>query len=198
MQTLTANFVRSLRGSAVVTALAAAILLVGGCATQHQSEGIVTDTHATILAAGVPVVQHHTAAPRRRRFALGLNGVPRHLAGALGAATAGFLEANLGIRPVPFVLAEGLAACGFLLSLLARETTGHVKLESAGAPPTRSLTKLLLDVSFRDRPMSSACQAGMVNNPKDGMVWARLPMPFAPHGCGPRESGLLAGAYSAV
>ena len=49
-------------------------------------------------------------------------------------------------------------------SLFSRETAGHVELESAGATPTRSVGKLMRDVSFRDRTMSSACQAGMVNN----------------------------------
>ena len=57
MQTLTANFVRSLHRSAVVTALAAAILLVDSCATQRQTKDIVTETNAALLAAGVPDVQ---------------------------------------------------------------------------------------------------------------------------------------------
>ena len=51
MQTLTANFVRSLHRSAVVTALAAAILLVDGCATQHQTKDVVTESNAALLAA---------------------------------------------------------------------------------------------------------------------------------------------------
>jgi len=82
--------------------------------------------------------------------------------------------------------------------LLAGETSGHVELESAGAVPTRAVSKLVLDVSFRDRTMSSACQAGMVNNLNDGMAWALLPLFFAGHGLGLREIGVLAGAYPAV
>jgi MFS family permease len=58
--------------------------------------------------------------------------------------------------------------------------------------------KLVLDVSFRDRTLSSACQAGMVNNLNDGMAWALLPLFFTAHGLGLREIGLLAGAYPAV
>jgi len=138
------------------------------------------------------------AGPRRRGLALGLNEASGYLAVSAAAATAGFLAATYGIRPVPYLLAEGLAVGGLLLSLLAGETSGHVELESAGAVPTRAVSKLVLDVSFRDRTMSSACQAGMVNNLNDGMAWALLPLFFAGHGLGLREIGVLAGAYPAV
>jgi len=136
--------------------------------------------------------------PRRRGLALGLNEASGYLAVAVAAAAAGFLAASFGIRPIPFYLAEGLALSGLLLSLLTRETSGHVELESAGAKPTRSAGSLFVDVSFRERTMSSACQAGLVNNLNDGMAWALLPLFFAAHGLGLREIGLLAGTYPAV
>src|SRR5712692_1616861 len=136
--------------------------------------------------------------PRRRGFALGLNEASGYLAVSAAAAGAGFLAASYGIRPTPYLLAEGLAISGLLVSLFTRETAGHVEMESAGATATRAMRKLVLDVSFRDRTMSSACQAGMVNNLNDGMAWALLPLFFAAHGLGLREIGLLAGAYPAV
>jgi len=136
--------------------------------------------------------------PRRRGLALGLNEASGYLAVSAAAAIAGFLAASYGIRPAPYWFAEGLAVSGVLLSLFTRETTGHVELESVGAAPTRSLRSLILDVSFRDRTMSSACQAGMVNNVNDGVAWALLPLFFAAHGLGLREIGLLAAIYPAV
>jgi MFS family permease len=136
--------------------------------------------------------------PRRRGLALGLNEASGYLAVSAAAAIAGFLAASYGIRPAPYWFAEGLAVSGVLLSLFTRETTGHVELESVGASPTRSLRSLVLDVSFRDRTMSSACQAGMVNNVNDGVAWALLPLFFAAHGLGLREIGLLAGIYPAA
>ena len=58
MQTLLSNsFVRFLRRSSVVSALAAEILLVDGCATQRQAQQVVAETNAALLAAGVPDVQ---------------------------------------------------------------------------------------------------------------------------------------------
>ncbi len=136
--------------------------------------------------------------PLRRGFALGLNEASGYLAVSVAAAAAGFLAADNGIRPAPYLLAEGLAVCGLLLSLLTRETAGHVELESAGAVRTGSLGKLTVDVSFRERTTSSACQAGLVNNLNDGMVWALLPLFFAAHGLGLPEIGVLAAAYPAI
>jgi MFS family permease len=136
--------------------------------------------------------------PRRRGFALGLNEASGYLAVSAAAAAAGFVAANYGIRPGPYLLAEGLAVCGLLLSLLAHDTSGHVKLESGGAVRTESLGKLAADVTFRDRTMSSACQAGLVNNLNDGMAWALLPLFFAAHGLGLREIALLASTYPLI
>ncbi|OLE79385.1 MAG: MFS transporter [Actinobacteria bacterium 13_1_20CM_2_65_11] len=136
--------------------------------------------------------------PQRRGFALGLNEASGYLAVSAAAAVAGFLAANYGIRPGPYLLAEGLAACGLLLSLFARDTTQHVEVESAGAVRTESLRELAVEVSLCDRTMSSACQAGLVNNLNDGMAWALLPLFFAAHGLGLREIGLLASTYPAI
>ncbi len=136
--------------------------------------------------------------PRRRGLALGVNEASGYLAVSAAAAVAGFLAASFGIRPIPYLLAEGLAVCGLVLSLLARETAGHVELESAGAARTPAMGALVLNVSLRDRTMSSACQAGLVNNLNDGMAWALLPLFFAAHGLGLREIGILAGIYPAV
>jgi MFS family permease len=136
--------------------------------------------------------------PRRRGLALGLNEASGYLAVSAAAAVGGYLAANYGIRPGPYLLAEGLAICGLLLSLFTRDTSAHVVLESRGALRTGSLRKLVAEVSFGDRTMSSACQAGLVNNLNDGMAWALLPLFFATHGLGLREIGLLASIYPLI
>ena len=136
--------------------------------------------------------------PRRRGFALGLNEASGYVSVSLAAAAAGFLAASFGLRPAPYVLAEGLAVAGLLLSLLTRETTRHVELESKGDDAPRPLAAAVVEVSFRDRSMSSACQAGMVNNLNDGMAWALLPLFFAAQGLDLREIAILAAVYPAV
>src|SRR5437773_3329934 len=112
--------------------------------------------------------------PRRRGFALGLNEASGYLAVSAAAAAAGYLAASYGIRPAPYLLAEGLAACGLLLSLFARDTSPQVELESAGAMGTESLGKLAAEVSFRDPTVSSARQAGPVHHLTDRLAWALL------------------------
>ena len=136
--------------------------------------------------------------PKRRGFALGLNEAAGYVAVSVAAAAAGFLAASYGLRPVPFLFAEALAVTGLALSLLTRETTPHVELESAGRAPSNSLRDLVLRVSLRDRAMSSACQAGMVNNLNDGMAWALLPLFLVARGLDLRQIAVLAAAYPAV
>ena len=136
--------------------------------------------------------------PTRRGLALGLNEASGYVAVSAAAAVAGFLAASYGLRPAPYLLAEGLALIGLVLSFLARETTHHVKLESSAPTGALPLRSIVLDVSFRDRSMSSACQAGMVNNLNDGMAWAMLPLFFAAHGMDLRQIGILAAVYPAV
>lgn len=134
----------------------------------------------------------------RRGFALGLNEASGYIAVSVTAAAAGFLAASYGLRPAPYLFAEALAIAGLLFSLLTRETRPHVALESAADARPEQLRKIVLGVSFRDRAMSSACQAGMVNNLNDGMAWALLPLFFAAHGLDLRQIGILAGVYPAV
>lgn len=136
--------------------------------------------------------------PARRGFALGLNEAAGYIAVSVAAAAAGFLAASLGLRPAPYLLAEGLALIGLLLSLVTHETAGHVALEAAGDLKPGRLKAIVLGVSFRDRSMSSACQAGMVNNLNDGMAWALLPLFFAARGLDLQQIGILAGVYPAV
>jgi MFS family permease len=136
--------------------------------------------------------------PGRRGFALGLNEASGYVSVSLAAAAAGFLAASYGLRPAPYVLAEGLAVAGLLLSFLTRETARHVELESRGDDAPRPLAAAVVEVSFRDRSMSSACQAGMVNNLNDGMAWALLPLFFAAQGLDLREIAILAAVYPAV
>ena len=136
--------------------------------------------------------------PARRGFALGLNEASGYVAVSAAAAAAGYLGASFGLRPAPYLLAEGLAVIGIVLSLFTRDTTRHVELESAASAQKSTLSSVVMRVSFRDRSMSSACYAGLVNNLNDGMAWALLPLFFAFRGMDLRQIGILAAAYPAV
>jgi MFS family permease len=57
---------------------------------------------------------------------------------------------------------------------------------------------VFLLTSFRERALSAACQAGMVNNLNDGLAWGVFPIFFARHGLSVWRIGILAGLYPAV
>ena len=52
--------------------------------------------------------------------------------------------------------------------------------------------------SWRDRDLSSATQAGLVNNLNDGLAWGLFPLIFAAAGMGLATIGVLAAIYPGV
>lgn len=144
--------------------------------------------------------------PARRGLAMGLNEAAGYVAVSLVALAAGYLAATYGVRPAPFLLGAGFAVLGLVLSLsLVRETRGHADLEArqteipegepAGIPGGR---EVFIRTSFTDRNLSSASQAGLVNNLNDGMAWGLLPLFFATAGLSIAQISLLAAVYPGV
>ena len=144
--------------------------------------------------------------PARRGLAMGLNEAAGYVAVSLAALAAGYLAASYGVRPAPFLLGAGFAVLGLVLSLsLVRETRGHADLEArqteipegepAGIPGGR---EVFIRTSFTDRNLSSASQAGLVNNLNDGMAWGLLPLFFATAGLSIAQISLLAAVYPGV
>ncbi len=96
-------------------------------------------------------------------------------------------------------------AAGLGLSAAAvKETRGHARHEAAshvapdhlaGHLTTRQIASL---TSFRERALSAACQAGMVNNLNDGVAWGLFPILFTRHGLTISQIGILAALYPAV
>jgi MFS family permease len=144
--------------------------------------------------------------PARRGLVMGLNEAAGYVAVSLAALAAGYLASSYGVRPAPFLLGVGFAVAGLLLSLfLARETREHAHLEAgqiaeppedrAGGP---SNGEIFVRTSFTDRNLSSASQAGLVNNLNDGMAWGLLPLFFAAAGLPIGQVGVLAAVYPGV
>jgi MFS family permease len=110
------------------------------------------------------------------------------------------------------------AAIGLGLSVVfLRETQGHARVEAApkgpgelaeapeGSEPSESAqasgatvpsTRELLALSVWKHPaLSSASQAGLINNLNDGVAWGLFPLFFAASGLGVADIGLLSFAY---
>jgi MFS family permease len=139
--------------------------------------------------------------PARRGLAMGLNEAAGYGAVALTALATGFIAAEAGLRPAPFLLGVAFVGLGLGASVLfVRETRGHVALEAgpeadAVVPAWRTV---FARTSIGDRSLSAASQAGLVNNLNDGMAWGLLPLFYSSHGLGVAEIGVLAAAYPAV
>ncbi len=140
--------------------------------------------------------------PVRRGLAMGLNEAAGYVAVSLAALAAGYLAGTYGVRPAPFLLGVGFAILGLLLTMLfVRETREHAKLEaSRTAEPADGPSggEIFVRTSFRDRNLSSASQAGLVNNLNDGMAWGLLPLFFAAAGLSIGQVGVLAAVYPGV
>ncbi len=148
--------------------------------------------------------------PARRGLAMGLNEAAGYAAVAVTALATGYLAASYGLRPAPFLLGLAFAALGLGLSTLAvRETRDHARLE-AGSHVSRAdgrhdhlhdeLTdrEVFTQTSFREPALSSASQAGLVNNLNDGLAWGLFPILFASAGLSVGRIGVLAALYPAV
>jgi MFS family permease len=146
------------------------------------------------------------AGPAQRGLAMGLNEAAGYGAVAVAALATGYIAAHAGLRPEPFFLGLAFAALGLGLSAAAvRETHGHARYEAsqhqpvAGAPHGQLSTReVVLLTSLRERSLSAACQAGLVNNLNDGLAWGLFPLLFAQHGLTVSQIGVLAALYPAV
>jgi MFS family permease len=145
---------------------------------------------------------------KQRGLAMGLNEFAGYLAVALAALGTGYLAQAYGLRPEPFYLGIACAAAGLALSLLfVRDTRHHVTLESkdfrsasdvAGHGTRLTTGEIFARASWRDPALSSASQAGMVNNLNDGLAWGLFPLFFAATGLDVAQIGILSFTYPAV
>ena len=141
--------------------------------------------------------------PRQRGLAMGFNEAAGYGAVALTALLAGYLAAHYGLRPAPFLLglSYALIALG-VTAVFVRETRGHAQLEAAhhttspGTAPTNR--QIFLRTSFTEPALSSASQAGLVNNLNFGLSWGLFPILFATTGMPVDRIGILIAVYPAV
>jgi MFS family permease len=148
--------------------------------------------------------------PARRGMAMGLNEAAGYGAVAVTALATGFLAETYGLRPEPFFLGIAFAALGLGLStLVVKETREHARLEAAGHVARADgrhdhlhgdLTsgQVFMQTSFKEPALSSASQAGLVNNLNDGLAWGLFPILFAAAGLSVAKIGILAALYPAV
>ena len=148
--------------------------------------------------------------PKQRGLAMGLNEAAGYGAVALTSLAAGYLAAQHGLRPAPFLLGLTYTALALGLStLVVKETRDHARAEATGHVPRAdgmhdhlhaelSNREVFLQASFREPALSSASQAGLVNNLNFGMAWGLFPLLFASSGLSVGQIGALFALYPAV
>ncbi|WP_395141789.1 MFS transporter [Armatimonas sp.] len=134
--------------------------------------------------------------PKQRGLAVGLNEFAGYLAVGVTALVTGYLASVYGLRPVPFYLGIGYAILGLALSaLFVRDTSDLVTKGASSALPFK---EIFARVSWKDRRLLGASQAGLVNNLNDGMSWGLFPLYFAAAGLDVAHIGVLKFVYPAV
>lgn len=148
--------------------------------------------------------------PKQRGLAMGLNEAAGYLGVAATALVTGYIASASGLRPGPFLLGAAYIALGLGLSVLTvHETHHHAKTEASQhggrhgsargtAPAGLATGQVFILTSFKDRSLSAASQAGLVNNLNDGLAWGLFPVLFISSGLSLDQVGILAAAYPAV
>jgi len=141
--------------------------------------------------------------PLRRGTAMGFNEAAGYGAVAVAAWATGWIAETAGLRPAPFFLGLAFAGLGLGLSLLfVRETADHVAHEVADLEHdiNAGLTagQVFTLATWRNRSLSAASQAGLVNNLNEGMAWGLFPLYFAQGGLDVGTVGLLVAIAPAV
>lgn len=143
------------------------------------------------------------AGPKNRGLAMGLNEFAGYLAVAMAAWATGYIASIYGLRPEPFYLGVAFVIAGLTLSIfMVRETHAYVRHESTihrgNAKASMSESEIFKLTTWRDRNLSSATQAGLVNNLNDGLAWGLFPLVFAAAGLPLAQIGILASVYPGV
>ncbi len=138
---------------------------------------------------------------RQRGLAMGLNEAAGYGAVAVTSLLAGALAAQYGLRPVPFLLGLSYVVLALVISgVFVRETRDHARLEAAARPADEPRTnrEVFADATWREPALSSASQAGLVNNLNFGLSWGLFPLLFATAALDVGRIGLLIALYPAV
>jgi len=152
------------------------------------------------------IIKIDLAGPDKRGLAMGLNEAAGYGAVAATALATGWIANEWGLRPEPFFLGLAYAGLGLSVSVLfVKETRGHVHHEAATHTPTNddahhALTdrEIFTLTSFREKSLSAASQAGLVNNLNDRLAWGLFPIFFAASGLSIGRIGILAAIYPGI
>jgi MFS family permease len=133
--------------------------------------------------------------PARRGFAAGVNEFAGYGGVALAAFGTGWLAADFGLRPVPFLIGLVADILGLLLALWLARNLEAVPTAAGGTSLSLRVDRSLRRFTWRERALLPFHQAGLVTNLKDGIAWGLFPLLFAARGVSLTEIGVLVAVY---
>lgn len=153
--------------------------------------------------------------PSRRGLALGINECSGYVGVSVGGFIGGLLGGLYGLRVAPFVFVLVVILVMLIASLLlVRETLPYTRLESQLQASSKSkqntnddsgnvikharpsLGAIFALTTWRDRALSAASQAGLIEKFTDTLVWGLFPLYFARQGLAPATIGAVVAAYT--
>jgi MFS family permease len=144
------------------------------------------------------------AGPRRRGLAMGLNESTGYVSVALSALATGYLATTIGFEAALISLGLAFAFLGLLLSsafvgetLSFARREGQDRPEATGVQPS-SFAQIFQLVSWKDRTLFAASQAGLVNNLNDAMTWGLAPLLLAGGGLPFEQVAMIAALYPGI
>ncbi len=140
----------------------------------------------------------------QRGLALGFNEFAGYSGVAIAAAASGYLASAYSLRPEPFYLGIGIVIVGLILSIFAKDTGSHLRLQAQMQGETgknrekMSILEVFKKTTWQNRSLSSANFAGLSTNLKDGMAWGLFPIFFGTAGLSIQQIGLIVALYPAA
>ena len=167
-------------------------------------------TWSTSVTAKIDLV-----GPGRRGLAIGFDEAAGYIGTAVAGYAAGLIASSAGLRPAPYWLALGTVVLGGLLALWPiAETLPWARAEAeqrSSGPPlglmegtgtetteAAGLGRLFAHMSWRDRSMAAACQAGMVNKFADALAIGVFPLWLVAHHASLATVGVVGAVYTGV
>ncbi|MGG5252006.1 MFS transporter [Neobacillus sp. SM06] len=139
----------------------------------------------------------------QRGTAVGLNEFAGYSGVAIMAAVSGYIASVYSLRPEPFYVGIGIVIIGIFLSLIAKDTGEHLKLQiqtsgNSKAVNELSSKKVFALATWNNRSLSSISFAGLSTNLKDGMAWGLFPFYFSAAGLSVGQIGTIVAVYPAA
>lgn len=141
--------------------------------------------------------------PNQRGLAIGLNEFAGYSGVALATLLSGFIASQYSLRPEPFYLGIAFSVTGLILSLFAKDTGKHLKLQAQSQKQTPLDKKMTTGEIFKkttwgDKTLSSCSFAGLSTNLKDGMAWGLFPVFFLAAHLSLKQIGIIVALYPAA